>query len=50
MLWTITLILLVLWVLGLISGATLGWWVHLLLVFAVISLILAIARRGTASA
>jgi hypothetical protein len=50
MLWTITLILLALWVLGLVSGATLGWWVHLLLVLAVISLILAIARRSTAAA
>jgi hypothetical protein len=36
MLWTITIILVVLWLLGLISGYTLGGWVHLLLVLAVI--------------
>jgi hypothetical protein len=46
MLWTITVILFVLWVLGMVSGSTLGWWVHVLLVLAVISLILAVIRRG----
>jgi hypothetical protein len=49
MLWTISIILLVLWAVGLVSGSTLGWWVHLLLVLAVISLILAVIRRGTAA-
>ena len=39
MLWTITIILVILWVLGLVSGYTLGGWVHLLLVLAVIVLI-----------
>jgi hypothetical protein len=39
MLWTITIILFVLWVVGLVSGATLGWWIHILLVLAVILLI-----------
>ena len=38
MLWTITVILLVLWVLGLVSGAQMGAWVHILLVLAVIGL------------
>lgn len=46
MLWTITVILFVLWILGLVSGAQLGWWIHVLLVLAVISLILAVIRRG----
>jgi hypothetical protein len=46
MLWTITVILLVLWALGFLSGATLGAWVHVLLVLAVISLIFAVMRRG----
>ncbi|MGQ0504628.1 MAG: lmo0937 family membrane protein [Myxococcaceae bacterium] len=46
MLWTITLILFVLWVLGMVSGSTMGLWVHLLLLFALVSLILAVARRG----
>jgi uncharacterized protein DUF5670 len=49
MLWTITVILLVLWAIGLVSGSTLGWWVHLLLVLAVISLIFAVIRRGSAT-
>ena len=34
MLWTIPVILGVLWVLGMVSGAELGWWIHLFLVFA----------------
>jgi hypothetical protein len=50
MLWTITVILLVLWVLGLVSGASIGAWVHILLVLAVISLIFAVLRRGTGAA
>ncbi|ABS27744.1 lmo0937 family membrane protein [Anaeromyxobacter sp. Fw109-5] len=49
MLWTITILLVVLWALGMVSGATLGWWVHLLLVLAVISLIFAVMRRGSAA-
>jgi Family of unknown function (DUF5670) len=39
MLWTITVVLVILWLLGLVSGYTLGGWVHLLLVLAVIVLI-----------
>jgi hypothetical protein len=39
MLWTITVILVILWLLGLVSGYTLGGWVHLLLVLAIIVLI-----------
>lgn len=39
MLWTITIILFILWVLGLISSYTLGGWIHILLVLAVIVLI-----------
>ena len=39
MLWTITIILLVLWILGLVSGNTFGSWIHLLLVLAIIVLI-----------
>lgn len=40
MLWTIIVILLILWLLGLIGGYTLGGILHLLLVVAVIILIL----------
>ena len=39
MLWTITIILFVLWLLGLVSGYTLGNWIHILLVLAIIVLI-----------
>jgi hypothetical protein len=49
MLWTITIILFVLWALGMVSGATMGWWIHLLLVLAVIALIFAVIRRGAAT-
>jgi len=50
MLWTVTVILLVLWVLGLVSGSTMGAWVHILLVLAIISLIFAVMRRVAAGA
>jgi hypothetical protein len=39
MLWTIFVILLVLWLLGLVSGYTMGGFVHVLLVIAVIVLV-----------
>jgi hypothetical protein len=39
MLWTIFVILLVLWLVGLVSSATFGGWIHLLLVVAVIVLV-----------
>jgi hypothetical protein len=40
MLWTIFVILLVLWILGLVSGTTLGGFVHILIVLAVVVLII----------
>ncbi len=48
MLWTITIVLFVLWLLGLVSSYTLGGWIHILLVLAVIVLIfnLLSGRRG----
>ena len=39
MLWTIFVILLVLWLLGLVSSYTLGGFIHILLVIAVVVLI-----------
>ena len=39
MLWTICVILLVLWLLGLVSGYTLGGAVHVLLVIAIIVIV-----------
>ena len=41
MLWTIAVILIVLWVLGLVSNATMGGFIHILLVIAIIVLIAA---------
>jgi hypothetical protein len=40
MLWTITFILLVLWLLGLVSSYTLGGWIHILLVIAIVMVLL----------
>lgn len=40
MLWTLFIILLVLWFIGIIAFHVIGWWVHLLLIFAVIVLII----------
>jgi len=39
MLWTIFVILLILWLLGLVGGYALGGFIHLLLILAVIVLI-----------
>jgi hypothetical protein len=39
MLWTITIILFILWVVGLVSSYTMGGWIHILLVLAIIVLI-----------
>jgi hypothetical protein len=48
MLWTIFVVLLVLWLLGLVSSYTLGGFIHLLLVLAVIVLVINLVsgRRG----
>lgn len=48
MLWTITIVLFILWIVGLVSSYTLGGWIHILLVLAVIVLIfnLLSGRRG----
>jgi len=40
MLWTIFVILLVLWLVGLVSSYTLGGFIHLLLVLAIVVLII----------
>ncbi|PYL10002.1 MAG: lmo0937 family membrane protein [Verrucomicrobia bacterium] len=40
MLWTIFVILLVLWLLGLVSSYTMGGFIHLLLVIAIVVLII----------
>ena len=40
MLWTIFVVLLVLWLLGLVSSYTLGGYIHILLVLAVVVLLI----------
>jgi len=44
MLWTIALILLVLWGLGLVSSVTMGGFVHVLLVAAVVVVIIRVIQ------
>jgi hypothetical protein len=39
MLWTIAVILVVLWLLGLVSSYTMGGFIHILLVLAVIAIV-----------
>lgn len=39
MLWTIAIILIVLWLLGMVSSYTLGGFVHILLILAVIAVL-----------
>ena len=47
MLWTIAVLLLILWGLGLVTSYTLGGFIHILLVLAVVSLVvqLVLSRR-----
>jgi hypothetical protein len=40
MLWTIAVILVVLWVLGLVSSYTMGGFIHILLVLAIIVIVI----------
>jgi len=49
MLYTIAVVLLILWVLGLVSSYTLGGFIHILLVFAVVMILVNLisGRRGT---
>lgn len=44
MLWTIALILIVLWLLGLVTSYTLGGFIHILLVVAVIIVLVRVIR------
>lgn len=44
MLWTIFIILLIMWLLGLVSGYTLGGFIHILLIIAVVVLLIDIIQ------
>jgi hypothetical protein len=49
MLWTIAVILLVLWALGLLTSTTLGGFVHVLLVLAVVVLLIGVVQGRRAA-
>jgi hypothetical protein len=44
MLWTISIILIILWALGLVSSYTLHGWIHFLLVLAIILVLIRVIR------
>ncbi|MEX2282814.1 MAG: lmo0937 family membrane protein [Gemmatimonadota bacterium] len=44
MLWTIFIILAVLWLLGLVSGYTLGGFIHILLVIAIVVVLIRVIQ------
>jgi asparagine N-glycosylation enzyme membrane subunit Stt3 len=44
MLWTIAVILLILWLLGMVSSYTLGGFIHILLVLAVVAVLIRIIQ------
>jgi hypothetical protein len=44
MLWTIALILIILWLLGLVSSYTMGGFIHILLVVAIILVLLRVIQ------
>jgi len=44
MLWTIFVILVILWLLGLVSGHTIGGFIHVLLVIAIVVVLIRIIR------
>lgn len=44
MLWTIALILLVMWLLGMVTAYTLGGFIHLLLVLAIITVLIRVIQ------
>ena len=44
MLWTIAVILLVLWVLGLVTSYTLGGFIHILLVIAIVMILIRLIK------
>ena len=47
MLWTIFVVLLVLWVLGLVTSTTLGGFIHLLLVIAIAMVLIRVIQGRT---
>ena len=48
MLWALTVLLLFLWVLGMATSSQMGMWIHILLVLAVVSIVINLARGRAA--
>jgi hypothetical protein len=46
MLWTVAVVLIALWLLGLITSTTIGGFIHVLLVIAIIIVVINVIRRG----
>jgi hypothetical protein len=46
MLWTVAVVLLVLWALGLVSSYTMGGFIHILLVVAIVTILVQVIQRG----
>ena len=44
MLWTIAVVLMVLWVLGLVSSYTMGGFIHVLLIVAIITVLVSVIQ------
>jgi hypothetical protein len=44
MLWTIFVILLILWLLGMVSGSTMGGFIHLLLILAIVVVLIRVIQ------
>lgn len=44
MLWTIAVVLMILWVLGLVSSYTMGGFIHILLVVAIITVLVSVIK------
>ncbi len=44
MLWTIALVLVILWLLGLVTSTTMGGFIHVLLVIAVVVILIRVIR------
>lgn len=44
MLWTVSIVLIALWLLGMVSSTTMGGFIHILLVVAVISLLVGVIQ------
>ncbi len=44
MLWTISVVLIILWLLGIVNSVTMGGFIHVLLVIAVITVLVRIIR------